>query len=116
MKTYVKASSKYENATVVEHGPNIKYFAHYTILGQTFEFQLYKIASYAEADFVWAKKGLGAYVDFIQSGKVIDKMTLWAFEPDEYESFNEYVDDVFDAVALELEEYNRDVKQTVSHW
>lgn len=119
MKIYAKASPKYENTAIVQHGPNIKYFAYYTIIGDlnpTVEFSLSKIAPYVEADFVWAKKGLGAYVDFIQDGKVIDKMTLWAFEPDEYESFDEYVNSVFDEVALELEEYNKDVKQTVCHW
>lgn len=116
----MKTSSKYENTAIIEHGPSIKYFAYYTIIedlfGKSIEFQLSKIAPYVEADFVWAKKGLGANVDFIQDGKVIDKMTLWSFEPDEYESFDEYVNGVFDEVALELEEHNKDVKQTVIHW
>lgn len=109
----------YENFVIVEHGPNIKYAAHYTIvegLGRTIEFALTKLAPYVEADFVWARKGLGANVDFIQDGKVIDKMTLWSFEPEQYESFDEYVNNVFDQVALELEEHNKDVKQTVIHW
>lgn len=109
----------YENFAIVEHGPNIKYSAHYTIitgLNPIVEFTLSKLAPYVEADFVWARKGLGACVDFIQDGKVIDKMTLWSFEPEQYESFDEYVNHVFDEVALELEEHNKDVKQTVIHW
>lgn len=128
MKKYIKDSSNYENCAVIQHGPNVRYLVYYNEVTMSFltsgydlidnrdvEFQMSKIDPYVEADYVWAKKGSGAKISFIQNGKSIDYMTAFTYESDMYESFDEYVNDLFDAVVLELEDYNKQIKGYVAH-
>ena len=123
MKRVVKATSRtghdFEHRDVVEHGP-LKYFVYWN--ENPFEFSMSKLAgAYVEGDFSYAKyKGSGKWVTIYdgETYKPMDRITipLWEDTKANYEDFNEYVNDVFDRVLLNLEEYNKDVKTHVSNW
>lgn len=68
-----------------------------------------------------AKIGFNGQTIFYRNGKVVDKMQLASFEPDDYEEYYEgaavdaYINDCLDTVATELLQMNRDVKPIMVH-
>ena len=122
MKLYVqsaKTASDYAYRDVIQHG-NIKYFVYWN--ETPFEFSMSKLAgAYVEGDFAYAKyNGQGKWCTIYdgETYKPMDRITipLWSEKSENYEDFNEYANDVFDRVLLNLEEYNKDVKTHVSNW
>ena len=118
MKRIIKAAkkaSKYAYNSVIQHGP-IRYFAYWN--EEPFEFQMSKIAPYDDAEYIWAKYKGGRWCNLYEGTKQIDHITipLWDEKSENYEDFNEYINDVFDRVLLNLEEYNKDVDSKISHW
>lgn len=116
MKRYIKAS-KYENHEEINHGSYFnRYFVYWN--DNPLEFQMTKIAPYDDADYVWAKYSGGRWVNFYEGKQQIDRVTipLWDEKSENYEDFNEYLNDVFDRVLLNLEEYNKEIDSKVSNW
>lgn len=74
-----------------------------------------QIRPYDDAEYTWAKIE-GPVVKFIRDGKVLDKMTIHDYDEDDYESgFDEYIGDVLDTIAVELLDFDRDVKPIIIH-
>lgn len=114
MKKYIRAS-QYQSRTEISRGGS-RYSVHYsTFDNETVVFTMIKLAPYDEADYVWAKCD-GNVVKFIQSGKVIDKMTLpWYSDCDDYVMFDSFVDDIFNNTADELNSYNHAISPIIVH-
>ena len=114
-----RTASDYQNSAFITHGPNIKYHVYWN--DKPFEFSISKSAgAYVEGDFCYAKYHGGKWC-IIYDGETyqpIDRITipLWDMKSEDYEDYNEYVNDVFDRVILNLEEYNKDVSSYVSNW
>ena len=119
MKRMIKATAAdyYESKFPVHHG-NQRYFCYFKDNDNGpagYEAQLSRIAPYDDADHVWAKIEGNGLVKFMKSGKIIDKMQLWAYDADEYESYDEYVDDTLDNVVVELINMNKDIEPVMVH-
>lgn len=77
--------------------------------------QVTQIHPYDDAEYTWAKIS-GPVVSFIRDGKVIDKMTIYEYDEDNYENgFDEYVGDILDTIAVELINFDRDVEPRMIH-
>ena len=72
--------------------------------------QIQRIAPYDDADYYWAKISGNGQVQFIHSGKVIDKMQMWSYEEDDYESVDDYFNDIINEAAKELDEFNKNIE------
>ena len=72
---------------------------------------------YDDADYTWARIGKsgGMRVEFIKDGKVQDTMQLWPYEDSDYESVEEYLDDILDRVIVELIDMNKHVEPIIHH-
>lgn len=75
------------------------------------------IKPYDLAEYTWARIGSkGAmYVEFIRNGKVKDGMQMHYYDEEDYESIEEYIDDVIDQVCMELVDQNKDVEPRIDH-
>ena len=118
----VVASVSYDNYLTINHGPR-KFGVHIDEVdySRSFipvpRFQISEIHPYDDAKYTWAKRSdnNSNIVLFINDGKVIDKMHLWSYEPDDYENFDDYLNDILDDVAVELMSINSDVKPRMIH-
>ena len=83
----------------------------------SFKAQIREIHPYDDADYVWARIGARGAVEteFIQNGKIIDRMQMNYYDEDYYESVDEYYDDLIDAVCVELSNYNKDIESVMVH-
>ena len=123
MKRQIRAGSKYNDFFTIQHGP--RHFAvHFNDEGPyegSFAAQVTEIHPYDDADYAWAKIGFNGQAEFIKNGKVIDKMQLASYDPDDYEEYYEnasvdaYINDMLDTVAVELLHINRNVKPIMVH-
>lgn len=77
--------------------------------------QITEIHPYDDADYYWAKILPSKKVRFIYKGKVVDTMQLHQYDPDDYESPEEYYDDIIDWVCVELRNLNRDIESRILH-
>lgn len=123
MKRLIKASAEYPDYLTIQHGRQ-KFSVHMNDNGPyegSFAAQITEIHPYDDADYAWARIGFNGQVEFIKSGKVIDKMQLASYDPDDYEEYYEnasvdtYISDMLDSVAVELMHINRDVKPVMVH-
>ena len=69
-----------------------------------------RIAAYDDADYYWAKLSNNGQVKFIHNGKVVDKMQLWAYDDEDYESIDDYFSDIISTVADDLDQYNDEIE------
>ena len=76
-----------------------------------------EIHPYDEAEYTWARIGArGAMeAEFIRNGKVVDRMQLNYYDPDDYEDLEPYFNDIIDSICLELRQYNKDVTPKIDH-
>lgn len=120
MKRYVRANSTYTSYTTIYHGRQ-KFSVHYTPdeYSGMVQAQITEIHPYDDAEYAWAKI-IGPQAIFYRNGKQLDKMTIGGFDADNYEdddtAYNEYLNEVFDDVAVELLNLNKNVKPMISHW
>ena len=116
MKKYIKASS-YTSYFNINHGRQ-KFGVHFDPNGQypgAFAAQITEIHPYDDAEYAWAKIEFNGQAKFIKEGKVIDKMQLPAYEEEDYESIEEYYNDMLDSVAVELSNMNKSVQPRMMH-
>lgn len=75
------------------------------------------IKPYDLAEYTWARIGSkgSMYVEFIRNGKVKDGMQMPYYDEEDYESIEEYIDDVIDQVCVELIDQNKDVEPRIDH-
>lgn len=124
MKRVLASTNKYDRYISVNHGPR-KFGVHiddfsdpkFNNWGMP-RFQMSEIHPYDDAEYAWCKRSekLSNQVEFYRSGKFLDVMYIWAYEPDDYESYDAYVDDVLDDVAVTLRDLNKDVKPVMVHY
>ena len=121
MKRYIKSvSSPYENTYSFEHGPNKKFLAQWNDSDNIIRNgQVTAIHPYDDAEYAWAKID-GPKVTFIKDGKVLDHMTIADYDEDWWDDgngggYDAYISDVFDTIAVELLNFNRDVKPIMVH-
>lgn len=123
MKRCIKANSQYPDYTIIQHGRQ-RFSVHINYDGPyegAFAAQISEIHPYDDADYAWAKIGFNGQAQFIKNGKVIDKLQLAGFEPDDYEEYYEgcsvdtYINDCLDTVAVALMDINRDVEPVMVH-
>ena len=124
MKRYIKASSEYNDYLTIKHG-NRQFGVHINEDGPyegSFAASISEIHPYDDAEYTWAKIGFNGQTIFYRNGKVVDKMQLAGYEPDDYEeqehgtsSVDQYINDCLDTVATELLQMNRDVKPIMVH-
>lgn len=69
-----------------------------------------RIAPYDDADYFWAKITGNGQVQFIHNGRVEDKMQMWSYDEDDYESIDEYFNDIVFEAAKELDHFNDSIK------
>lgn len=122
MKRVIKGST-YNKHVNIQHGRQ-KFSVHLDETGPyvgSFAAQITEIHPYDDADYTWAKIDFNGQVKFIQDGKVIDKMQLPSYNPEDYEEYHEnasvdaYINDMLDTVAVELMDINRDVEPIMVH-
>ena len=119
MKRQIKASSEYTDFITIQHGRQ-QFAVHINENGPyegSFAAQITEIHPYDDAEYTWAKIGYNGQTIFYRNGKVVDKMQLASFEPDDYEynPVDEYINDCLDTVAVELLHMNRDVEPVMVH-
>lgn len=75
-------------------------------------FQITELHPYDDAEYAWAKCGYDGigYIQFIRSGRKIDGMQCHFYEDDEYESPQEYIDELIDSTCVELLNLNKNVR------
>ena len=80
-------------------------------------FDVSEIHPYDNAEYAWARCGEqgAACVEFIQNGKVIDKMQWHTYDEEDYEYPDEYLDEMIDQTCIELSNLNEDVKSVMVH-
>lgn len=71
--------------------------------------QITQLHPYDDADYAWAKIE-GPQVRFIRDGKTIDRMTLPAYEEEDWESIDEFIDDTIDSICVELMNLDKDTE------
>ena len=77
--------------------------------------QITLIHPYDDAEYSWAKVE-GPQATFIRDGKVLDRMTIWEYDEDDYENgFDEYVGEVLDTIATTLIDFDRDIEPIMVH-
>ena len=107
---------QYDNYYAVNHGPQ-RFGVHSS--GESdplfFECQVSEIHPYDDAEYTWAKMGSNKQVQFIRDGKIQDKMQMHEYEPDDYESVENYYEDIVDSICTELMGMNADVKPIMIH-
>ena len=114
MKRWVKGTTAYDQSTVINHGPQ-RFHVKYTVDNDLIHaIQITEIHPYDDAEYAWAR-GIGPQITFIRDGKVLDRMTIADFDEEYYETFDEYLADTFDAIAVELMNFNKDVKPVMVH-
>lgn len=114
MKRVIKATT--DTQVLNWHG-TAKYFVRFDKESSTvdnFVIQISKVSPYDDADYVWAEVNQAQGL-FIQDGKVIDKMMMWTYEDEWFESEDEFFDNVIDTVIYELEEYNSEIDPKIIH-
>lgn len=112
MKRLIRANAELTHISgPVNHGP-ARYFVKGDEDKATGRIWAYitKIAPYDDAEYVWAKISGNGYTEFIRDGKKIDGMQFHSYEEDEYETVEEYFDDVIDSIIVELIRFNRDIE------
>lgn len=75
-----------------------------------------KLSPYDDADYVWAKVDGNGQFKFIHKGKVIDKMQVHYYDEDDYDSVDEYFNDVIESVAEELVSLNKSIEPRMIHY
>lgn len=125
MKFKITAASNYDNFTTINHGPR-RFAIHIDNYDEDDDsslflmpkFQISEIHPYDDASYTWAKTSDSSsnVVIFVRSGKVKDRMTLWDYEPEDYENPTEYVNDILDTVATSLMDMNSDVEPQMVHY
>lgn len=123
MKRQISASSQYNDFFTIQHGPK-KFAVHFSDNGPyegAFAAQITEIHPYDDADYAWARIPFNGYAEFIQKGKVVDRMQLPGYEEEDYEDYegysglDQYYNDMLDSVAVELMHINRNVKPIMVH-
>lgn len=123
MKRYIKANTEYPDYITITHGHR-QFGVHINDDGPyegSFAASISEIHPYDDAEYTWAKIGFNGQTIFYRNGKVVDKMQLASYEPDDYEEYYEgaavdtYINDCLDTVATELLQMNRDVKPIMVH-
>ena len=76
-------------------------------------FSLSKLSPYDDADYVWCYYKDGAII-YVKNGKRIDT-EFPAPDPDDYETFNEFIDDIVIQALETLEYYNSKIKSVMVH-
>ncbi len=76
------------------------------------KFQISEIHPYDDAEYTWARCGFKgcAYVEFINSGKIIDGMQWNYYDEEDYEDPTEYINEIIDQTCVELLAFNKDVE------
>ena len=125
MKRYVRANTEYPEYLNIQHG-HAHFGVHANFDGPypgSFAASVSEIHPYDDAEYTWAKIGFNGQTIFYRNGKVVDKMQLASYEPDDYEeqefstsAVDQYINDCLDTVATELLQMNRDVKPIMVHW
>lgn len=116
MKRYIKSNTEkiYYKLT----NPSLRSYRFSGILDydhNSMEGEITKVAPYDDAEYVWAKIAPNMQVKFIQDGKVIDKMQCHYYEPDDYDSVDDYFNDIVESVADELNTMNRKISPVMVH-
>ena len=110
MKRYVKSSTQYPHYMSYNYGRH-KFAIHYTDPNGAGDMkaQISSVHPYDDADYTWAKI-TGPQVIFYRDGKEIDRMTLPAYDPEDYESLDEYIDETIDSICAELINFDKDIQ------
>lgn len=112
MKKLITCSDKYESHfTYIRSGQ--KFSVYITYLEPFVRLQVSEIHPYDDADYMWAMMEEDGLVKFIKDRQVIDDMQMQDYDADDYESFNDYIDDVVDKICLRLREFNRSVESRI---
>ena len=80
----------------------------------TLRIQMTRITPYDDAEYTWAKYE-GGLVKFIYDGRVKYTHPFHEYDEEYYETFDEYIGEVVDEMALNLNRYNADVEPRMVH-
>lgn len=124
MKVKITAASSYDDFITINHGYQ-KFSVHIDNCDEDNDtesfvmprFQISEIHPYDDAEYTWAKRSdeLADRVLYIRDGRIVEKVRIWSYKPDEYEDPTEYVNDVLDTVAVNLMKKNSDVDPKIIH-
>lgn len=113
----IKASStfKYDDHFFQNHGR--QKFSVYVKDPDSVDFEamISEIHPYDDADYVWAYIKYNKQVEFLKGNRIVDKMQMNYFDEEDYESLQEYQNEVIDSVMVELLDMNRNVKPIMVH-
>ena len=79
-------------------------------------FQMSNNAPYDDADYIWANC-TGNVVKFYNggNGRLVDKMYLNSYEPEDYENLDEYCNDILEDTLYELVRLNKNIEPRILH-
>ena len=123
MKKLIKSSTTVQASTAKD------YDEHTTLFHGRQKFSVYlknsdspmfsasvsEIHPYDEAEYTWAKLSSNGSVAFYNNGKLVDRMQMHAYDEEDYEDVNEYVNDILDTIMVALMDYNSSVTPRIDH-
>lgn len=117
MKRYIKSSSqpKYsERRKFTFDGIQYRAYISNADNPENLLLDISELHPYDESEYAWARKVSPILVNIYQAGKKIDELYV-DYDLDEFDSPEEYVDTVIEAICEELREYNKSVEPRIDH-
>lgn len=115
MKKYIRAT-KYDDSMVWSHG-NLRFRVYMNDCDEDHPvcvFQVSEIRPYDDADYAWAACN-GRTVNYYRNNKKIASEPVILYDPEDYEEYRDYVDELIDSVCMTLRKYNKDVEPRIIH-
>ena len=115
MKKKIKANNAnyYDEHFVQNHGNHR--FSIYIKNGDSpfFEASISEIHPYDLAEYTWAKILRNGQIEYRRNSKIIEKMQLWDYDEEYYESIDDYINDCIDSVMVDIIEHDKDVESRI---
>lgn len=81
----------------------------------SFQFSISEIHPYDDAEYAWARKSSPADLSVIQDGHTVSHIPLPEWDEDEYESADEYYNELLDIACIALKEANAKVSSRMMY-
>ena len=82
------------------------------------QLQISGIHPYDDASYAWARveSFRPTFAQIIQNGRRLSSVSMPSYVEEDWENFDEYVDEFVDRIIAELEEVNKDVQPKIMHF
>lgn len=127
MKKYIKATQYMDSMEYTRNGTRFRVYMNDCSEDQPIcKFQIAEIHPYDDADYAYAVCD-GVRIkyyrplrknDFILNAprtQLIDQETIFDYDPDDWEDYNDYLREIIDETCVNLLGYNKNVKPIIMH-